>query len=159
MNNHVVGTAHKALRLTIHVPVEADEVPLFVRTSHEVGTEIDPPKSCTVEFVTFVMMEFGCIGSVKDVACIVALDHQFHHTVTINIAQGHVVDDVLGGHIVAIAVKHSGYGNVEIAVFPSGHSFAFLLLHSTYNGCHLITAGGITRRVGVVRHLEIFCYA
>ena len=86
MDNHVVSTTHQAFSLTVHIPVETDEIPLFIRTCHEVGTKVNPPKACTVQFVAFIMMELGGVGSIEDIACIIALDQELNHTVTIHVA-------------------------------------------------------------------------
>ena len=87
MDNHVVGTTHEALRFSIHVPVVADEVPLLVGACHHVRTEVNPPEAFTIEFVALVVVELGRVGGIADVARVVALYHEFHHTVAIDIAQ------------------------------------------------------------------------
>ena len=85
MDNHIVSTTHETLCFSIHVPVVADEVPLFIGTSHEVGTKVYPPQACTVKLIAFVVVELGGVGGIEDVACVVALHHKLHHAVTIHV--------------------------------------------------------------------------
>ena len=35
VDDHIVCTTHQALSLSVHVPVEADKIPLLIRTSHQ----------------------------------------------------------------------------------------------------------------------------
>ena len=142
MDNHIVGTTHQGLGLAVLIPVVENDVELFVRTSHQVWSHIDPPQTCAIQLVALVQVEIGLIRSFTNVSAVVsALHHELHLTIAIYIGHGTVVQRVAsdGSTITVDYVKHR---NLPVLVIPrlTLGSFGSLLntLHHRYD---LVGAG------------------
>ena len=94
MDNHIVGTSHDALSLSILIPVKTNQIPLFIRTRHQVRSQIYPPQSFTFYIITLIAVESGLVGSIKNVSCIVSLHYQFCHSISIHITQRYIIQSI-----------------------------------------------------------------
>ena len=86
VNNHVVGTAHNTLCLTVLVPVEGHNVPLLVGSGHQVGAAVNPPQALPGKGVAFQVVELGGVGTAANIAAVVALHNELHDAVAVHIA-------------------------------------------------------------------------
>ena len=121
VDNHVVGTAHQGLGLTVLVPVVEDEVELLVGTGHEVGTHVNPPQPRAVHLIALVQVEVVLIGGREQVARVVApFHHELHLSVAVNVGHRTVVQRVAIGHD-TVASHHGLHGDVPVLVFPGLH--------------------------------------
>src|SRR5574344_882099 len=157
MENHVVCTSHEALGLSVHVPIVCHEIPLLVRTSHEVGTEVYPPKSPAIQRVALIVVKPRGVARITYVARIVALHKKLHHAIAIHIAQRHVVEHILARYVTSVAIYDRCHLDVEISIFPSGNFLALQVcrLVALHDRHYMIATAGSAARVTVVRCLQV----
>ena len=169
MDNHVIGTTHQHLGLTIEVPVVAYHIPLFIRPCHHVGTEVYPPQTGAVHLVALVKVEVSGIRRLTQVTLVVvALDDKFGDAITVDIGQGHVVDGIAGRRVgtVGCAVADSIAGtvddglqhHVEIGFVPSLDGNRLVEGLTLDYGLHLISRGGIATSILVIRCIQVGGY-
>ena len=146
VDDHVIGTAHDALRLSVLVPVECHEVPLLIGSCHEVGSEVYAPESLAAEVVALVEVEARLVAGLVErgaAAGVVALDDEFHDAVAGDVAEGDVVELVHTGDGGSGTVYDGADHDVEVSPVPARNLGAFLLFHAADDGSHLILAGGV----------------
>ena len=91
---HIVCAAKKHLGFSVHIPVKGHSIPLFIRACHHVRSEVYPPQA-GVQLNDFDAMETGLVVGVIYATGVVALAHQFHLTVAINVGCHTVVEFIL----------------------------------------------------------------
>ena len=155
MDDHVVGTTHEHLSLSVAVPVVANGVVLLVRTAHHVRSEVNPPEALALDVVNLEMIVGGLValgiytrGVV--VGTVVALHDELRHTIAREVGQRNVVDVAIGGHVLAVARLHGGYGEFDVLKVHAGHGSTLLLLHTLYDRCHLVLRTALAGSIDVV---------
>ena len=159
MDNHVVGTTHEHLGLSVAVPVVANGVVLLVRTAHHVRSEVNPPEALALDVVNLEMIVGGLValgiytrGVV--VGTVVALHDELRHTIAREVGQRNVVDVAIGGHVLAVTRLHGGYGKFDVLEVHAGHSSTLLLLHTLHDRCHLVLRATLAGSIYVVRDAQ-----
>ena len=159
MDDHVVGTTHEHLSLSVAVPVVANGVVLLVRTAHHVRSEVNPPEALALDVVNLEMIVGGLValgiytrGVV--VGTVVALHDELRHTIAREVGQRNVVDVAIGGHVLAVARLHGGYGKFDVLEVHAGHSSTLLLLHTLHDRCHLVLRATLAGSIYVVRDAQ-----
>ena len=61
MDNHIVGTTHQSLGLTVLIPVVKNDIELLVGTRHQVWSHVNPPQAGTVHLIALVQVEVGLV--------------------------------------------------------------------------------------------------
>ena len=155
MEYHIVSTTKKAFGLAVLIPVEHDDIPLFVGTCHHVRSHVHPPQAFAFQVVAFVVVESGLVARITYVTAIVTLYEELRNTIAVHVAQRNVVDDVLRCGIFTIAVYHFCNGKLLVALVPTCHFGTLRLFNALHYSRHLILCGSIATSVVVVRGLQV----
>ena len=84
-----------------------------------------------------------------------ALGNKLHDSVTSQIANGNVINGIIGGHIRTITTRNGLYRNLQIATAPACHKVTFVLFNSTHNWSHLIFSGTRPAGMDIIGHFQI----
>ena len=95
MDNHIVGTTHQGLSLTILIPVIEDEVELLIGTGHHIRPHINPPQTGTVHLVALMQVEvIGVALSTQVTTIVTTLHDKLHLAVAVDIGHRAVIKGI-----------------------------------------------------------------